>query len=168
MKRRGASIFKWVFCLALICLFQLPMSEAVLAQSPFAEEFPTKTDLREAIFRYMFQHYDYGPNVKFFCIQPEKPQPEQFLRRFSKNEPRVVWNSDCETAPKTMNGLREKKTGQPAVRMTVSSLELINTYEAEAHVVAFSDGIAANWNILQMTRENGRWIVKRDVPNGVS
>jgi hypothetical protein len=39
---------------------------------------------------------------------------------------------------------------------------------AEAHVVAFSDGIAANWNILEMARENGRWIVKRDIPNDVS
>jgi hypothetical protein len=167
MQRRIPSIREWVFCLALICLLQLPTSEAVLAQSPFAEESPTKTDLREAIFRYMFQHYDYGPNVKFFCIQPETPQPEQFLRRFSKNEPRVVWNSDCEI-PDLMNGVREKKNGQRAVRMTVSSLELINACEAEAHVVAFSDGLAANWNILQMAREDGRWIVKRDIPKGVS
>jgi hypothetical protein len=144
------------------------MREAFPAPSPFAGEPPTKTDLREAIFRYMFQHYDKGPNVKFFCTQPETPQPEQFLRRFSKNEPRVVWNSDCETAPKTMNGLREKKTGQRAVRMAVSSLESINAHEAEAHLAAFSDGIAANWNILEMARENGRWIVKRDIPNDVS
>ncbi len=168
MKKRGFPIPRWIFCLALICLSQLPAREAILAQSPFVEESPTKTDLREAIFRYMFQHYDYGAKVKFFCIQPETPQPEQFLRRFSKNVPPVVWNSDCETAPKTMNGLREKKTGQPAVRMTVSSLELMNAYEAEAHVVAFSDGMAANWNILQMMRENGCWIVKRDIRNGVS
>jgi hypothetical protein len=58
MKRRGPSILKWVFCLALICLSQLPMREAVPAQSPFAEALPTKTDLREAIVRYMFRHYD--------------------------------------------------------------------------------------------------------------
>src|SRR5271170_4753526 len=164
MKRRGPSILRGIFCLATICLSQLPMREAILAQSPFVEESPTKTDLREAIFRYMFEHYHVGPNVKFFCIQPETPQPEQFLRRFSKNEPRVVWDSDCETAPKTMNGLREKKTGQRAVRMTIISLELVKAYEAEAQVVAFSDGMGANWNILQMTKENGRWIVKRDIP----
>src|SRR5271170_1518229 len=144
MKKRGSLILKWVFCLTSICLSQISLREAVLAQSPFAEESATKTDLREAVFRYMFQHYDYGPNVKFFCIQPETPQPEQFLRRLSKNEPRVVWNSECETAPNTMNGLREKKTGQRAVRMTIISLELVKAYEAEAQVVAFSDGMGAN------------------------
>jgi hypothetical protein len=124
--------------------------------------------IREAIFRYMFEHYNnYGPDVELFCIQPETPQPAEFLHRFAENKPRVVWNSDCEVAG-PMYGVREKKTGQRGLRMIVSSIVLVGGREAEAKVGAFSDGIAANWNILHLARENGRWIVKRDALIGVS
>jgi len=47
--------------------------------------------------------------------------------------------------------------------MTVMSIEWISGQEeAEAKVGAFSDGIAANWNILRIVFKEGRWIVKSD------
>ncbi|HEY1424434.1 MAG TPA: hypothetical protein VGF20_13335 [Candidatus Acidoferrum sp.] len=139
----------------------------VIAQAPFADESTVKTELREAIFRYMFARYNYGPYVKVFCIQPERPQPENFLRRFSGNKIRVVWASDCELdAP--MNGIREKKTGDHGMRMTVTSIQWITGSEAEAKVEAFSDGIAANWNTLRIVLKSGRWVVKSDKIDAVS
>jgi hypothetical protein len=115
----------------------------------------------------MLDHYDYGPGVKVFCIQAERPLPESFLRRFSSNKPHVVWASDCElTGP--MNGVKQRKTGERGVRMTVMSIEWVSGQEAEAKVSAFSDGIAANWNILRVVFKEGRWIVKSDKPDGVS
>jgi hypothetical protein len=160
MKRTISFIF--------VSLFVLSFSFKSYSQAPFSEESPAKTDLREAVFRYMFEHYRYGPDVKVFCIQPERPLPESFLLRFSGNKPRVVWVWDCELTAAAMNGVKEKKTGERGLRMTVMSIEWIGAQEAEAKVSAFSDGIAANWNILRVVLKEGHWIVKSDKPNGVS
>ncbi len=152
--------------LVFLIIFSFPFNS--YSQAPFAEESPAKTDLREAVFRYMFGHYNYGPDVKVFCIQPERPLPESFLLRFSgNNKPRVVWVSDCELTG-AVNGVKQKKTGERGVRMTVMSIEWIGGQEAEAKVSAFSDGIAANWNVLRVVFREGRWIVKSDKLDGVS
>lgn len=67
-----------------------------------------------------------------------------------------------------MNGIIERKTGKRAVRMTIQGIRWISSIEAEANVEAYSDGIAANSNILRITRGKGRWVVKQDQPNGIS
>jgi hypothetical protein len=139
----------------------------VTAQAPFADESPEKSNLREAIFRYMFEHYNYASHVKVFCIQPEQPQPEGFLLRLAGSKHRVVWASDCElTGP--MKAVKEKKTGESGMRMTVISIRWIGGQEAEAKVEAFSDGIAANWNTLRIVLKEGRWFVKSDKIDAVS
>lgn len=151
-----------IFCL-VAAVSLLPVSTA---QSPFADEPATNVRLRESIFRYMFHEYVYGKDVKVHCIQPERPQPEKFLRRFADSTIRVVWSSDCElTGP--MNGAREKKTGERALIMTIHEIRLSGN-EAIAKVEAFSDGIAANWNTLHLILTNGRWVVKSDKSDGVS
>jgi hypothetical protein len=140
---------------ALLLIF-LPLVCAE-AQAPFAEESAS-----------MFTTYDYGLNVKLFCIEPERPLPDKFLRRFSGNKIRVVWASDCELSSVSMNGVREKKTGQQGLRMTVTSIRWITRSEAEAKVEAFSDGIAANWNTLRVVLKSGRWVVESDETDAVS
>jgi hypothetical protein len=153
-------------CVSILLLCSSFVS-IVSAQAPFAEDSPEKSNLREAIFRYMFEHYNYGPYVKVFCIQPEQPQPERFLLRFADSKPQVVWASDCElTGP--MNAVKQKKTAESGMRMTVISIRWIGGQEAEARVEAFSDGIAANWNTLRIVFKEGRWIVKSDKVDGVS
>jgi hypothetical protein len=140
---------------------------SVSAQIPFADESPEKSNLREAIFRYMFEHYNYGSEVKVFCIQPEQPQPEKFLFRFANSKPPVVWASDCQLAG-PMNAVKQRNTGESGIRMTVLSIRWISGQEAEAKVEAFSDGIAANWNTLRLVFKEGRWIVKNDKVDAVS
>jgi hypothetical protein len=153
--------------LALVFVTFLSFPFFSCAQAPFAEESKAKTDLREAMFRYMFEHYNYGPDVKVFCIQAERPLPESFLLRFSQNRPRVVWDSDCELTG-AMNSVKQEKTGARGLRMTVMSIKWISGQEAEARVSTYSDGIAANWNILRVVSMEGHWVVKTDRPDGVS
>jgi hypothetical protein len=153
--------------LILILLLFVSCVPNLSSQVPFADESPSKPNLREAVFRYMFAHYNYGPSVKVFCIEPERPQLEKFLLRFADIKPHVVWVSDCDlTGP--MNGIKCKKTGERGMRMTLKSIQWIGGGEAEASVEAFSDGIAANWNILRLVFKEGRWIVKSDRNDGVS
>ncbi|MGB6884043.1 MAG: hypothetical protein WBE10_08370, partial [Candidatus Acidiferrum sp.] len=150
----------------IVLLQPLPPPRA-FAQAPFAEESPLKTDLREAIFRYMFKTYNYGAYVKVYCIQPERILPERFLQRFSAEKIPVIWATDCDNGG-PMNSIREKKTGKPGMRMTILSLRMIRGDEAEAEVDAFSDGIAANWNTLRLTRVGSKWVVTVDKLTSVS
>jgi hypothetical protein len=136
-------------------------------QGFFAEDSKTKTDLREAIFRYMFERYTYGSYVKVFCIHSDVLLPENFLSKFADHTPRVVWASDCETNG-AMNSIRHKKTSEPGMRMTLMFVRLTGPREAEAQVEAFSDGIAANWNTLKIVQDNGKWKVKCDTLDSVS
>ena len=154
------------FLIAIVLLWTLQIPCA-FAQAPFAEESPVKADLREAIFRYMFKTYNYGPYVKVYCIQPERILPERFLQRFSGEKIPVVWATDCDFSG-AMNSVQEKKTGRFGMRMTIVRLRFIRGDEAEAEVEAFSDGIAANSNTLRLTREGYKWVVKADKLTGVS
>jgi hypothetical protein len=150
-----------------ILLLCLSIVSRISAHAPFSDESPEKSNLREAIFRYMFEHYNYGPYVKVFCIQPEQPQPEKFLLRFADSKPRVVWASDCElTGP--MNAVKQKKTAESGMRMSILTIHWISEREAETKIEAFSDGIASNQNTLRIVLKEGHWIVKSDKLDGVS
>ena len=137
------------------------------SQAPFADESPAKTDLREAIFRYMFDHYNYGPYVKVYCIAAERPVPDAVIQRFSQIKPHVVWAFDCDNSG-PMNGIRNKKTGEAGMAMTIIDIQWIRGDEANVKVEAFSDGIAANWNSLRMVFKTGHWKVVKDKVEGVS
>jgi len=148
-------------------LFAWPRSPVALAQVPFSEESATKTDLREAIFRYLFKKYDYGPGVKVLCIKPDRPLPESFLRRFADSKLPVIWISDCDNSG-PMNSMREKKTGYRALLVSIHVLQFLDGDQAQAEVEVFSDGIAANSNTLTLVRKENRWSVKSDKLTSVS
>jgi hypothetical protein len=137
------------------------------SQASFAEEGPATLDLREAIFRYMFEHHDYGNQTKVFCIDAERPLPDNFILRFPQVKAHVVWASECDDSGPMMS-IRNKKTGEPGMRMTIQSIRWINVREAEAYVEALSDGVAANSNILRILLHQGRWKVIKDKLIGVS
>jgi hypothetical protein len=137
------------------------------SQAPFAVESPAKSDVREAVFRYMFDHYNYGSSVKVYCIEAERPLPDSFIQRFSGIKPQVVWGSDCDKSG-PMNGVRNKKTGERGLLMTIIDIQWISGHEAEVKVEAFSDGIAANWNALRVVFKENHWKVVKDNVDGVS
>jgi len=114
----------------------------------------------------MFKNYNYGPSVKVLCIKTEKPLPEAFVKRFSDNQPPVVWASECTVD--ALPGAKEKKTGKRAIVMSIESIVWNKGDEAEVNVEAYSDGLAANWNRLTVVYKGGIWVVKKDHPTGVS
>jgi len=67
-----------------------------------------------------------------------------------------------------MNSIQNKKTGERGLRMSVLWIKFISSSQAEARVEAYSDGMAANWNVLQLVLLNGHWNVKSDKADGVS
>lgn len=152
------------FFLAILLILTVATSSA---QAPVIETSKTKSDVREAIFRYMFGTYNYGFHVKVFCIQPDVLLPDSFVRKFANNKPRVVWASDCQIGS-PMNSIHDSRAGEPGIRMSILFLRWISTKEAEVQVEAFSDGIAANWNTLRVVLTNGHWVIANDKLDSVS
>lgn len=156
------NVLRAVLCLCVSC--SLP--SGIHSQAPFAEESPIKTDLREAVLRYMFKDYNYGAYVKVFCIAAERPLSEKFLRRFAGNQLRVVWSSDCSID--IASGVKEKRSGTQGMLMSIESIAWIKGDEAEVRVRAYSDGLASNSDILRLICRNGQWAVEKDTLIGVS
>ncbi len=67
-----------------------------------------------------------------------------------------------------MSSVREKKTGRQGLLVTILDLKFTEGDQAEARVKVFSDGIAANWNTLTLTRKENHWSVKSDKITSVS
>jgi hypothetical protein len=120
------------------------------SQSPFAEESTLLTNLRESVFRYMFDHYKSGA---IYCIAADRPLPEKFLSRFSGSNPPVVRSSDC--SKDALRGVKEIKTGRRGVLMSIKSINWNKGDEAEVDVEAYLDGLAANWNKLTVVYKDG-------------
>jgi hypothetical protein len=153
--------------LALVFLIFLSISADSYSQAPFAQESSARSDLREAVFRSVFDHYTDDASVKFYCIAAERPLPDSFIHRFSQSKPHVVWAFECDNSG-PMNSIRYSKTGERGLLMKIRSIEWISGQEAEVRVEVFSDGIAANWNTLSMILNEGRWKVAKDKSDGVS
>ena len=131
------------------------------AQAPFAEESVVKTRLREAAFRYAFTALDPKKSAKYFCIEPERPQPESFLQRFSDLATPVVWSAECSV--NLPEGTRHKKTQQTAMILTISSMRWITGTEAYV-TVYHPDGFEANEYHLRCLLKNNQWVVKMMPP----
>jgi hypothetical protein len=153
--------------LGLILILSFLSDGITQGQNPFAFESPVQTDLRAQVFRYMFAHYYYGPEVKFFCIQSERPLPESFIQRFAGTKPRVIWATDCDSTGPT-NSIKNKKTGEYGMRMGLQEIKWIGRYRAEVKVEAFSDGLASNSDTLRVIYKDDHWVVTSDRITGVS
>jgi hypothetical protein len=148
--------------LSIVC----SISSRVASQAPFTEESPLAANLRESVFRYMFDHYKYGASVSVYCIAAERPLPENFLSRFAGGNPRVIWSSDCSR--NILGGVKEIKTGRRGLLMSINSINWSKGDEVEVNVESYSDGLAANWNKLTVVYKDRNWIVKKDLPTGQS
>lgn len=157
------------FLIRLLLLASLFFQSTARAQNlnPFYQEPKDMNDVRESVFRYMFLHYNYGASVKVFCIQPDRILFENFLLRFADIKLQVVWASECENSC-PMNGVKYKKTGVNGLRMEIDSIKQIKPGSLEVKVMAFSDGIAANWNTLRVIFQKNRWVVESDHTDAVS
>jgi len=153
--------------LTLIWVLMLFLAGYVRPQAMFVEESKSRADAREAIFRYMFERYKYGPSVKVLCIAAERPLPESFLQRFATDKIPVIWASDCATTD-PIHGVQRKITGQRGMLMTIREMKWYRADEAVAEVEAYSDGMAANSNRLRIELQGGHWVVASDKVKAVS
>jgi hypothetical protein len=151
-----------------------------VAQSPVDE-------IREAVFRYQFQHN--GSRVQgratayYLSFAPEKPShrdnirdylgiptdyspSDHFIRRFRSNAPPVKKESQCNFG---VDGVVvDKSTRARGLLFCVSSVRLISKTKAEAKGGYFETGCSASTNTYTVELRMGRWVVVRDRLDGIS
>ncbi len=137
-------------------------------------------DIREAVFRYQFQHIGSYPQRKvkvYFlslassspkCGESDKDPSDRFMGRFRDKLPRVKKVSECTAGIDIKEGVRDKGTGEPGLILRAGSIKWTNDREVEVRGGYHEHGLSASGNTYRVVREGNRWIVKKDTMNWVS
>jgi hypothetical protein len=134
-------------------------------------------DIREAVFRYQFQHNASGQQgnaqVYFLGIQGtgESDQvhyvdpPDELMARFAGNVPPVKRRSECTYS---QDGVFDKHSGARGLLFWLGAAEEIGTDEVQVYGGYFEAGLSASGNIYTLRRISGRWVVVKDVMMWIS
>ena len=142
--------------LLLVCLSGLVMFSSS-PQTGFVPDSKRVEDLHEASYRYFFTHDLARSNAMAFCISSSKPLAPDFLKRFAKSGPPVVWLSECPLGPPKSGPLVAQK--DRAVQIGITSVRWISSIEAEVRGGCHSGELGATQELLHLALKNGRWAV---------
>jgi hypothetical protein len=122
-----------------------------------------ESDIREAVFRWQFDH-DAATQQKAYFIQVgEKGEdpPEDLMKRFTGNKPPVRKGSQC-TILKGNGLVVAKDTGEPGRLFRVETIGWKSDTEVEVRGGYYQSSRGASGNIYTVKKEKGRWRVTND------
>lgn len=119
-------------------------------------------DIREAMFRHHIEkHGERIYFLAFFDIETgmrEDPS-DTFMKRFAGQIPRVAKESESQASD--YKGLRDKKTGEQGVSLTISAIRWVSDTEVQVHSGYYSGGTGAERGTYFLKKKDGRWVVER-------
>jgi hypothetical protein len=134
--------------------------------------------IREAVFRYQFQHNASGQQqtAKIFFLsviilddstgyRTNSNPSLDILRHFNNNVPPVKSFSECTLS---VNGVFDIKTGESGLLFQIGDIRWISEEQVEVDGGYFEAGLSASGNTYYVERKNGQWIVMRDVMHWIS
>jgi len=129
-------------------------------------------DLREAVFRHLFDHNLSGrqKTAQVFCLQIENrgdPSAE-LLKRFVDQKPSVKPLSRCTVKKGAEGGEVLDDTGARGLIFRVDSIRRTGHDTAEIEGGYFETGLSASGNVYELVKENNRWVVKKDTMKWIS
>ena len=127
-------------------------------------------DVREAVFRYQFEHNSSGQQKKaaVYCLSVgENTDPsDDFIRRFANHKPPVRKISQCDVGP--FDGVVDKLTHKLGLVFRVSSIKWISETEVEASGGYYEAGLSASGDTYTVRKWLGKWRVTKDKMNWIS
>jgi hypothetical protein len=122
-------------------------------------------DIREAVFRWQFDHNVSGQQKKaqayFLSVGQKHDDPsDEFMKRFADNKPPVRKRSECSADPG--KGVLDKKTGERGLLFHVTSIKWKSETQVEAEGGYYEAGRSASGNVYTLKKGNGRWVVTND------
>ena len=137
--------------------------------SPVTVTTDPNDDIREAVFRYQFEHNESGlqQTANYYFIGLHNPGDsifyrdlsDSFLSRFSGNIPPVKKVSQCD---ESFNGVFDKDTGERGLIFRIESITFQSDEEVEVRGGYFEGGLSASGNIYTVKKVQGVWQVTKD------
>jgi hypothetical protein len=144
-----------IHLLLLILSLAHPISTAT--QNAQAED-----DIREAVFRYMFEHratqQQPYTNAFFIAIEKDKDPSDEFMNRFKRQKP-VVKKLSQATYSKDTGMIVDKEAGGGGIRYTVGAVKWINEKEARLEGGYYVAMLFAGGCEYRIVLEGEKWVV---------
>lgn len=122
-------------------------------------------DVREAVFRYQFDHNASGlqRSAHAYCLalgDKGADPSEGFIKRFAHNKPPVRKASACHIA--SSSALVENHTGRPALLFRIANITRISDTEFRVNGGYYEGNVSSSGNGYTVRNEGGRWSVIED------
>jgi hypothetical protein len=143
--------------LVLVCLATgcMPTGAARLHQ---------EDDIREAVFRYQFEHNASGQQkrAEVYCLSiGENTDPsDEFIRRFAESKSPVRKISECYVGP--FVGVVDKRTQRLGLVLRVGGIQWISATEVEASGGYYEAGLSASGDTYSVSNRFFKWRVTED------
>ena len=127
--------------------------------------------IREAVFRYEFEHNASGLQKRayVFCISvgyPEADPTTELLKRFHGNKPPVLKASAC--GYKNEIQVVEIRTGKPSLIFTAGDVRMLSSNIAQVTGGYFEGNVSSSGNTYRVENKVGKWVVTKDEMNSIS
>jgi len=149
----------------------LSVAASALAADEVAKQ-KAEDDIQEAVFRYMFMHHKasaerLGVKAYYLSLGENEADPsDEFMKRFADNKPPVKKQSEAQADAAT--GVKDRSTGERGYVLRIEKIKWVNDTEVEAEGGYYSSGVSASGNTYYLKKQDGRWIVAKDVMHWIS
>ncbi|MDP6452019.1 MAG: hypothetical protein QF898_01815 [SAR202 cluster bacterium] len=149
---------------------QLPIPDPASASGIASQD-----DIREAVFRYQFEHFwSFIPPPEFYFLSIEgrsrysdKDPDDAFMSRFNGHQPKVVKVSQV-AAEVVMAGVTHKVTGGRGLIFRVTKITWITGSEVMVEGEIYGSGVSRAGHEYRVVLDNGIWTVIEDIGVGMS
>src|SRR5258705_9588286 len=139
-----------------------------LASGSFAAGTNDDNDIRETVFRYLFEHNGSGLQRKapayFLCGPGESDLENELMKRFGGHQPPV---RICSASLKVPEGVVDRNTGKRGLRFNAEDIKWLSDFEVEAGGGHYEGNQGASGHTYTVKKRNGKWNVTKDVMNYV-
>lgn len=193
----NVKIAVFVVMLTLLCACTPPTASRVAKETGAVSQDSEADDIREAVFRYQFDHNGSGlkTNAAGYYLEIETTEgantdpDDAFLKRFANNKPSVRKRSDARVAmeecenqrkdqeipfmsPLSQNcndfGVIDRRSGRQGLIFYQDSLKRISETKAEVSGGYYEGGESSSGNTYTVEKQNGKWIVTNKVTRWIS
>ena len=117
-------------------------------------------DIREAVFRYQFQHNASAQqqlaHAYFLSVEDGKDPDDKFMERFKNHEPAVKKNSQAKGEFKKEGGSLD------GLMFHIVAIKQIGPNKVEVGGGYYESALSSSGNIYMVQRVKNKWIVTRD------
>jgi hypothetical protein len=172
MRTENFRVVPWT--IAFVVAAFLAIVPAFQAQDANSSETATQEEnIREAVFRYMFEHNASGQkkNAGVYCLSlgeydHEIDPSDDLMKRLEGNRPSVRKISECVVHP--YESVADRRTGKQGLIFRVTSIHWNSLREVEVACGYYEGGDSASGNTYTVVQRNGKWEVKTDKMNWIA